>query len=215
MLQPNLQKLLKPRSSKQFVNFFTMIKTENFQQVEVKSVQELREWFASNHSQTESIWLVTYKKQMGTKYVSVQDILDEVLCFGWVDGIRRKLDEDRTMQMISPRQTQHWAKTYKDRAAKLIEAGRMHSAGLAAIEASKQNGFWDFMDDVDALIKPEDLIEALDAYPPARGNFDACAQSYQRNVLRWIKLAKTAKTRAKRIQEAAISAAQDQKIPQM
>lgn len=192
-----------------------MIKTENFQKVEVKSAQELRSWLEENHAQTESIWLVTYKKHMGEKYVSVQEILDEVLCFGWVDGIRRKLDEDRTMQMISPRQTQHWAKTYKDRAAKLIEAGRMHPAGLAAIAESKRNGLWNFMDDVDALIKPEDLVEALKAHPPADEYFDASAQSYQRNILRWIKLAKTPKTRAKRIQEAAISAAQNQKIPQM
>lgn len=192
-----------------------MIKTENFQTVEVKSAQELRGWLEKNYTQTQSIWLVTYKKSMGEKYVSVQEILDEVLCFGWVDGIRRKLDEDRTMQMISPRQTQYWAKSYKDRAAKLIEAGRMHPAGLAAIAESKQNGLWDFMDDVDALIKPEDLVEALDAYPPAVENFDASAQSYQRNVLRWIKLAKTSKTRAKRIQETAISASQNKKIPQM
>jgi len=169
----------------------------------------------ANHSQTESIWLVTYKKHMGAKYVSVQDILDEVLCFGWVDGIRRKLDEDRTMQLIAPRQTQHWANTYKDRAAKLIESGRMQAAGLATIEASKQNGLWNFMDDVDALIKPEDLVEALNAHPPAYENFDASAPSYQRNVLRWIKLAKTAKTRTKRIQETTISAAQKRKIPQM
>lgn len=192
-----------------------MIKTESFQKVEVKSARELREWLEANHSQAESIWLVTYKKHAGTKYVSVQDILDEVLCFGWVDGIRRKLDEDRTMQMISPRQTQHWAKSYKERAAKLIETKRMHPAGLAAIEASKQNGLWNFMDDVDALIKPEDLIEALDAHPPAREFFESCAQSYQRNVLRWIKLAKTSETRAKRIQKVAILSAQSQKIPQM
>jgi len=194
---------------------FIMIKTENFQKVEVNSTQELRDWLEKNHSQTESIWLVTYKKHIGDKYVSVQDILDEVLCFGWVDGIRRKLDEDRTMQMISPRQAQHWAKSYKERVAKLIEAGRMYSAGLAAIEVSKQNGLWNFMDDVDALIKPEDLVEALNAHPPAYENFDASAQSYQRNVLRWIKLAKTPKTRAKRIQEAAVVASQNQKIPQM
>lgn len=190
-----------------------MIKTENFEQVEVKSTQELRDWLIANHSQTESVWLVTYKKHMGDKYVSVQDILDEVLCFGWVDGIRRKLDEDRTMQMISPRQTQHWAKTYKDRAAKLIDTGRMHPAGLAAIAESKRNGLWNFMDDVDALIKPEDLVEALEANPPANENFDAFSTSSRRNTLRWIKLAKTPATRAKRIQKTATLAAQNQKIP--
>jgi len=192
-----------------------MIKTENFQKVEVKSTQELREWLEENYSQKESIWLVTYKKHRGDKYVSVQDILDEVLCFGWVDGIRRKLDEDRTMQMISPRQAQHWTKSYKDRAAKLIEERRMHPAGLEAIAESKRNGLWNFMDDVDALITPEDLVEALDVRPSARENFEAFNPSSKRNILRWIKLAKTPKTRAKRIQETAILAAQNKKIPGM
>ncbi|MEO0984843.1 MAG: YdeI/OmpD-associated family protein [Cyanobacteria bacterium J06639_14] len=192
-----------------------MIKTENFKQVEVKSTLELRAWLEANHAQQESIWLVTYKKHIGDKYISVQDILDEVLCFGWIDGIRRKLDEDRTMQMISPRQAQHWAKSYKDRAAKLIDEGRMHAAGLAAIEASKRNNLWNFMDDVDALVKPEDLITALEAHPPASENFEAFNRSSKRNILRWIKLAKTPQTRAKRIQKTAVLAAQNQKVPQM
>lgn len=192
-----------------------MIKTENFAQVEVASVQQLRQWLEENHTQTDSIWLVTYKKHMGTKYVSVQDILDEVLCFGWVDGIRRQLDEDRTMQMISPRQTQHWAKSYKDRAEKLIESGKMHLAGLEAIAQSKRNGLWNFMDDVDALILPEDLVVAMETHPSAKENFENSAPSYRRNVLRWIKLAKTPATRAKRIEKAAVMAAQNQKIPQM
>lgn len=192
-----------------------MIKTENFEQVEVTSTQQLRQWLEENHTQTESIWLVTYKKHMGSKYVSVQEILDEVLCFGWVDGIRRQLDSDRTMQMISPRQAQHWAKSYKDRAERLIKAGKMHPAGLEAIAQSKRNGLWTFMDDVDALILPEDLIVALASHPPARENFENSARSYRRNVLRWIKLAKTPSTRAKRIEKAAALAAQNQKVPQM
>lgn len=191
-----------------------MIKTENFEQVEVTSVQQLRAWLEANHLQQTSIWLVTYKKHMREKYVSVQDILDEVLCFGWVDGIRRQLDADRTMQMISPRQAQHWAKSYKDRVAKLTEAGRMHPAGLEAIAASKRSGLWNFMDDVDALIMPDDLIEALEQHPPAKENFENFARSNRRNVLRWIKLAKTPATRAKRIEKTAILAAQNQKVPQ-
>lgn len=192
-----------------------MIKTENFEQVEVSSPQQLRQWLEEHHTQTASIWLVTYKKHVGDKYVSVQDILDAVLCFGWVDGIRRQLDCDRTMQMISPRQTQHWAKSYKDRAETLIETGQMHPAGLAAIAQSKRNGLWNFMDDVDALVMPDDLVAALDSYSPAREIFESSAPSYRRNVLRWIKLAKTPKTRAQRIEKAAVFAAQNQKIPQM
>lgn len=192
-----------------------MIKTENFEQVEVASAAELRAWLEANHTQAESIWLVTYKKHVAGKYVSTAQILDEVLCFGWVDGIRRKLDDDRTMQLISPRKVQHWAESYKQRAARLEQAGRMHPAGLAAIEESKRLGLWDYMADVDALAVPDDLHAALAAQPPALENFEAAAPSYRRNVLRWIKLAKAPATRAKRIKQAAETSARGEKISQM
>ncbi|MEO1591940.1 MAG: YdeI/OmpD-associated family protein [Cyanobacteria bacterium J06632_22] len=190
-----------------------MIKTENFEKVEVKSPQALRDWLKANHTQSDSIWLVTYKKHTGAKYVSTQQILDEVLCFGWIDGIRRKLDDDRTMQMISPRKAQHWAKSYKDRAARLIEEGRMHPAGLKSIEDGKASGLWNFMDDVDALIRPDDLVAALAAHTGAKENFDAFPDAVQRFALRWIKLAKKPETRTNRIEKTAVLAAQNKKVP--
>jgi len=192
-----------------------MIKTENFEKVEVTSALQLREWLEANHAQEASVWLVTFKKHIEGKYISRDDVLDELLCFGWIDGIRRKLDDDRTMQLIAPRQAQHWAKSYKDRVARLEAEGKMHLAGLQSIEESKQNGLWDFMDDVDALIMPDDLVAGLEAHPPALENFKLSAPSYRRNVLRWIKLAKTDKTRIKRIQKATDFAARNEKIPQM
>ena len=100
-----------------------MTKTENFEQVEVVAQEELRNWLLKNHTQKESIWLVTFKKQTIDKYVSTQQVLDELLCFGWIDGIKRKLDDTRTMQLLSPRKVEHWAKTYKDRFAKLDSLG--------------------------------------------------------------------------------------------
>ncbi len=190
-----------------------MTKTENFEQVEVSSVEELRQWLEQHYTQQESVWLVTFKKQVPEKYVSVSEVLDELLCYGWIDGIRRKLDTDRTMQLIAPRKAQHWAKTYKDRAARLEKEGRMQDAGRKAIALSKKNGLWNFMDDVDALIKPADLLEALENHPPALENFDAFNDSSKRFVLRWIKLAKTAKTRANRIEKTARLAAIGEKIP--
>jgi uncharacterized protein YdeI (YjbR/CyaY-like superfamily) len=190
-----------------------MTKTENFLQVEVTSSEQLRDWLVANHCQKESVWLVTYKKHTGDQYVSIQEVLDELLCFGWIDGIRRKLDDNRTMQLIAPRQAQHWAKSYKDRAKKLQKKGRMHPAGLRAIEESKLRGLWNFMDDVDALIIPEDLVAALKAHPEATEYFDAFADSNKRFTLRWIKLAKTPATRAKRIEQAAVLAAKNMKIP--
>jgi uncharacterized protein YdeI (YjbR/CyaY-like superfamily) len=190
-----------------------MVKTENFVQIEISSATQLREWLQQNHTQKESIWLVTYKKEVKEKYVSTQEILDEILCFGWIDGVRRKLDEQKTMQLISPRQVQHWTKTYKDRFAKLEKEGRMTDAGRQSVLVSKQNGLWNFMDDVDALIKPSDFVKCLEENPPAMNYFDAFSASSKRFMLRHIKIAKTANTRVKRINEITSLAKQNKKLP--
>jgi len=190
-----------------------MVKTENFIQVEVSSVAELRNWLENNHSQKKSIWLVTFKKEVLPKYVSIQQVLDELLCFGWIDGIRRKLDDKRTMQLISPRQVQHWTKTYKDRFQKLEKEGRMTDAGRNAVLLSKKNGLWDFMDDVDQLIKPADFLNTLKENPSALENFDAFGNSSIRFMLRYIKIAKTAETREKRINQITTLAKQNIKLP--
>ncbi len=188
-----------------------MQKMQDLEKVEVQSTRELRQWFEDNHAQKESIWLVTYKKSSPDKYVSTQEILDEVLCFGWIDGRRMKLDEERTMQLLSPRKTQHWAKSYKDRVARLTEEGRMHEAGQQVVDAAKVSGLWDFMNDVDALIKPGDLTKALAQQPPAMENYEAFPDSAKRDILRWIKLAKKPETRAKRIKETVDLAAQNKR----
>lgn len=190
-----------------------MVKTENFTKVEVSSAAELRKWLEKNHTQKESIWLVTYKKEIKDKYVSTQEILDEILCFGWIDGVRRKLDEQKTMQLISPRKVQHWTKTYKDRFAKLEKEGRMTEAGRQYVLDSKQNGLWNFMDDVDALIKPQDFINCLENNPPALQHFDSFGASSKRFMLRYIKIAKTANTRLKRIKQISLLAKENKKLP--
>jgi len=190
-----------------------MVKTENFIQVEISSQQQLRDWLKQNHTQKESIWLVTYKKEVADKYVSVQEVLDELLCFGWIDGIRRKLDDTRTMQLISPRKVEHWTKTYKDRYAKLLSQNLVMPPGEDAVSKSKTAGLWDFMDDVDALIKPPDFVKALESFPNALVNFNSFGASSQRFILRWIKISKTEATRAKRILEAATLANENKKIP--
>ncbi len=189
-----------------------MVQTDNFNQVEISSSQELRSWLADHHRQTESVWLVTYKKSVPNKYVSTSEVLDELLCFGWIDGIRRKLDEDRTMQLISPRKANHWAQTYKDRATRLIEEGKMQEAGLRSMEWSKQQGLWDFMDDVDQLILPDDLKKALSEYSGATEFFTSINDASKRFVLRYIKLAKTEKTRMARINEITLLASKGEKL---
>jgi uncharacterized protein YdeI (YjbR/CyaY-like superfamily) len=189
-----------------------MIKTENFIQVEVESSSELREWLLMNHTQKESIWLVTYKKEIIAKYVSVQEVLDQLLCFGWIDGIRRKLDQERTMQLIAPRKVEHWSQTYKLRFTKLEELGLIHQSGFNAVESSKKAGLWNFMDDVDNLIIPNDLQEALTINNEAKLFFEAINASSKRFVLRWIKLAKTDKTRVSRIEQIVQLSSKGEKL---
>ncbi|MEO0584364.1 MAG: YdeI/OmpD-associated family protein [Bacteroidota bacterium] len=189
-----------------------MVKTENFEKVEITTQDQLRKWLVAHHTQEEGVWLVTYKKSALGKYVSTSEVLDELLCFGWIDGVRRKLDGDRTMQLITPRRAQHWSKTYKERAAKLMEEGKMQEAGLQSIATSKASGLWTFMDDVDNLVIPDDLAEAFSKYEGARVFFDTINDSSKRFVLRWIKLAKTDKTRKTRLEKIALLSSKGEKL---
>ncbi|CAI8176625.1 MAG: Uncharacterised protein [Bacteroidia bacterium] len=190
-----------------------MLKTENFKKVEIESQEQLRNWLRLNYSQEEGIWLVTFKKSEKEKYVSRDEVLDELICFGWIDGIRRKLDNTRTMQLISPRRVQHWAKTYKDRAGKLIKENKMHQSGLDSIKKGKESGLWNFMDDVDNLEIPDDLKTALNKLEGAFDFFDNINNSSKRFVLRWIKLSKTEKTRNIRIAKIAKLSSIGEKLP--
>ena len=189
-----------------------MIETDKFDKIEIESSEDLRNWLSQNYSNENSFWLVTYKKSETTKYVSRWDVLDELLCFGWIDGIRRKLDDKRTMQLISKRKVEHWAKSYKERVEKLIEKGKMHESGLKSIEYSKLSGLWNFMDDIDNLIIPKDLRNALLHKTNAFEFFNGINDSSKRFVLRWLKLAKTEKTRKKRINQLVELSSKGEKL---
>ena len=184
---------------------------KELQKVQIENAAMLRDWLINNHKQQESVWLVTYKAHVPNKYVSTDEVLDELVAFDWIDGRRMKLDDDRTMQLISRRKVQHWSKTYKDRAARLTIDGLMHEAGFAGIERAKNNGGWTFLDDVDALIVPEDLKNALMAMPPAWDFYQEFPPSAKRDILRWIKLAKKPETRLGRIEDAAKKAQRNER----
>lgn len=192
-----------------------MLPTNRFEQVEVGNLAQLRDWLAANHDRAEGVWLVTYMKNVPGKYVDRWDVLDELLCFGWTDGLRRKRDDTRTMQLISPRRQQAWAQSYKERVERLEATGRMAEPGRAAVERAKALGLWEAMAEVDSLTVPDDLRSAMRIRSPAEANFEAAAPSYRRNVLRWLAAAKKPETRAKRIIEIVIHAAASRKIPQM
>ena len=186
---------------------------EKFQKVEVTNEEELWEWLEENHAQDESIWLVTWKAAHRDKYVSRDQVLDALIAYGWIDGRRLKLDDDRTMQLLSKRKQQAWAETYQVRAQELIETGRMTRYGMAIIEQSKASGKWNEMAHVDALHEPEDLVAEITAHHASHW-WSKAAPSYRRNVLRWISGAKKPETRAKRVEIVAEHAGRGEKVPQ-
>jgi uncharacterized protein YdeI (YjbR/CyaY-like superfamily) len=176
---------------------------DNLERVEVTSLAELRCWFEHNHSRQESIWLVVYKKVAGEKYVATTHVVDTCICFGWMDGRKMKLDEHRTMQLLSPRKTKHWAASYKERYFRLLEEGLMHESGLKTVREAQESGRWEAMTQVDNLVLPDDLKQALELRPLAMANYEAFPDSTKRDILRWIHLAKRPETRRKRIVETA------------
>jgi len=178
--------------------------------VEIASGRALWAWLEANHATSQGIRLITWKAAHPDRYISRDDVLDALLAHGWIDGRRFVVDENRTAQLITPRKQQAWSQTYKDRVVRLRSEGRMHPAGEQAIAEGHASGLWDFFSDVDALIVPHDLGAGLD-----RAKWDVLAPSYRRNVLRWIKLAKTDATRAKRIAAAQSATSTGEKLPQM
>ncbi|MEM8794579.1 MAG: YdeI/OmpD-associated family protein [Pseudomonadota bacterium] len=183
-------------------------KLEDLERVEIKSTADLRDWLQKNCESEKSIWLVTYKKRVPERYVSYDEIVDVAICFGWIDSLPRKLDERRTMLLLSPRKPgSAWSAVNKERVDRMEAERLIHPRGVAAIEAAKKDGSWDFLNDVDQLIEPDDLKAALEETAEARAKFDGFSRSSRRGILEWIKQAKRAETRAKRISETARLAA--------
>jgi uncharacterized protein YdeI (YjbR/CyaY-like superfamily) len=181
--------------------------------VDVESRQAWRAWLATEHTTSSGVWAVTVKKgdvRPGEQYVSAQDLCEECLCVGWIDSKPARIDDRRSALLCTPRKPgSGWSKVNKDRLERLLAAGLVLPAGLAAIEAAKADGSWSKLDDVDALAVPDDLAAALDVYPAARANFDAFPPSTRRGILEWILQAKTAPTRSKRIDATARLAAEN------
>ena len=189
-----------------------MSKLDHYERVEVSSRKAWRDWLATHYERTESIWLVTYKKHTGSRYLAYDAIVEEALCFGWIDSLPRKLDGDRTMLLLSPRKPKSvWSKLNKTRVNQLITDGLMMPPGLEKIEQAKTDGSWVFLDDVEALIVPADLAQALEANAEAKKNFESFSPSSKKGILQWIKMAKRAATRQQRIEKTVTAAKKNKK----
>jgi uncharacterized protein YdeI (YjbR/CyaY-like superfamily) len=162
-----------------------------------------REWLSSNTDRQEGLWIVYHKKSSSLEGPVHDDMVEEALCFGWIDSRVRRIDDDRTMQWFSPRREGGlWSALNKERIEQLISAGAMTEIGQAAIDRAKADGSWSQLDEIDARIVPPDLQTALEAAPEALTAYQALGDSVKKQYLWWIHSAKRPATRAKRTEEA-------------
>jgi uncharacterized protein YdeI (YjbR/CyaY-like superfamily) len=181
---------------------------DRYEQCYAKNRKEWRTWLEKHHTTSPGIWLVYYKKESGKPRVEYNDAVEEALCFGWIDTTMVPIDAHSYMQLFTPRKPKSgWAKTNKARVERLIEQKLMTPAGLAKIEAAKQNGSWTALDAVESLTMPPELKKALKAKKGALANFQNFRPSVQKQLLYWLNNAKREETRARRIAEIVAGAA--------
>lgn len=168
--------------------------------IEVNSRAGLRSWLEANYRQTEPIWLISAKKAAGASYIPYPEIVEEALCWGWVDSLPRALDATRSMLLISPRKTgSAWSAPNRERVNRLISRSLMQPAGLAKVVAAKADGLWSFLTSAENGVEPEDLRCALDANLAARQGYNAFSGPVRRRILESLLRAKGSDTRAARI----------------
>ena len=168
-----------------------------------------RAWLAANHAKVDGVWLARWTKATGGTPLSYEAIVEEALCFGWIDGLLNTLLDGRHAHLLTPRRPgSGWARSNKERVERLISEGRMTDAGLAPIEAAKADGSWSMQDAADALIEPDELAAALDATPEARRHWNAFPSSPRRALIWWVMSAKRDETRARRVKAIVDEAAE-------
>lgn len=174
-----------------------------------------RTWLAAHHARNEGVWCIRYKKAAGQPTLSYDDLVEEAICFGWIDSLPRKLDAERTMLYVAPRKPgSGWSRPNKERAQRMQAAGKIAPAGQAKIDAAKADGSWRALDDVENLVVPDDLAAAFAEHPGAADEWAAFPRSAKRGILEWIHMAKRDATRQKRIAETARLAQQGERANQ-
>ena len=168
-----------------------------------KSRRSWRAWLKKNHAAKTEIWLVFYKRHTGKPTLSYNDAVEEALCFGWIDGVKRSIDDERYMHRFSPRKANSkWSESNKKRVARMQKAGQMTEAGRRAVDEAKRNGKWTEAPRPIDLSMPTELADALKRNDRAATYFQSLAPSYQRQYIGWITTAKRQETRIRRLDEA-------------
>lgn len=180
-----------------------------------KSRTDWRKWLERNHQSKQSVWLVYFKSSTKVASLSWSEAVDEALCFGWIDSTKKILDKERYMQYFSKRKPNSvWSKINKDNVDNLISKNLIQEAGYKTIKIAKENGSWSILDEVEALIIPEDLKKEFDKREGALEYYESLSKSAKKILLGWVVLAKKTETRQRRIIEVAENASRKLKPKQ-
>lgn len=167
-----------------------------------KTDREWERWLEKNHATSTGIWMKIAKKNSGVQTVAYPEVLDTALCFGWIDALRRSLDDTYFLQRFTRRGPRSiWSQINRDKAEALIKAKRMRPAGLAEVERAKKDGRWaNAYEPQSRAAVPDDLRAALDANPKAAKLFATLDSRNRYAILFRLRNAKKAETRAARLE---------------
>jgi uncharacterized protein YdeI (YjbR/CyaY-like superfamily) len=171
-------------------------------QLGFKTTADFRAWLETNHGQCGGIWLRFFKKDSGKPTVTYAEALDEALCFGWIDGQAKPLDELSWIQKFTPRRARSgWSKRNTEHVERLTKAGLMMPAGLLAVAAAKADGRWHAAYDSPRNARPpEDFLKALGKNKPAKAFFETLNRANVYAIVYRLQTAKKPETRARRME---------------
>lgn len=175
--------------------------------------EEWRTWLKENHDEKDQVWLLHYNKRSGKEGLALEEAVEEAICFGWIDGKLRKIDDEKYALRFSPRKSNSvWSIINKERAERMMKVGKMTEAGLVKIQEAKQSGYWDdaYTNKIRERLPP-DLKKALLQNKRAWNNFHGFANTYRNMYIGWINSAKTDETRKKRINKVVEQSMQNKK----
>ncbi|MDO6694259.1 YdeI/OmpD-associated family protein [Aliiglaciecola sp. 3_MG-2023] len=160
---------------------------------------ELGQWLKLNHATETELWINIFKKSSGIQSVTWNDVVKEILCWGWIDGIKKSFDAQSYLQRITPRKARsNWSKRNTEHVALLISEGRMMEPGLVYVNAAKADGRWEKAYVVSEIEVPDDFIAALESQPRAKQFFETLNKSNRYVIAYGLTSAKKAETRQRR-----------------
>jgi uncharacterized protein YdeI (YjbR/CyaY-like superfamily) len=177
---------------------------DDAEHVQFERRSQWRSWLARHHATSDGAWVIYGKKNATVPSPTYEELVLEALCFGWIDSIARRVDDELTKLYFCPRKTGSvWAATNKARVELLLSEGLMTPAGQALIDQAKADGSWNKLDNSDSLTVPPALSQAFRRYPGSRKNFDAFPMSVRKQLIFWVEDARRDETRERRTDEVA------------